>query len=96
MFDFRLDDDGQIQPADMGEPTQDFVMETCYPELDKAFTTAEWDETGTGYSIKGHDRIRGAVVLERTGFGSVSLPRKKLIRDQAARFRSEPELRACS
>jgi hypothetical protein len=29
MFDFRLDDDGQIELADMGEATQDYVMETC-------------------------------------------------------------------
>jgi hypothetical protein len=77
MFDFRLDDDGQIQLADMGEATQDFVMETCYPELDKAFTTAEWDETGTGYSVKGHERIREAVELERTRLWVSQPPAKK-------------------
>src|SRR6266851_3298849 len=43
MFDFRLDDDGQIELADIGEATHDYVMETCYPELDKAFAMADWD-----------------------------------------------------
>lgn len=66
MFDFRLDDDGQIELADMGEATHDWVMETCYPELDKAFATAEWDEAGAGYSLKGNERIRAAVQFERT------------------------------
>jgi len=65
MFDFRLDDDGQIELADMGEATQDYVMETCYPELDKALATAEWDEAGMGYSAKGNERIREAVEVER-------------------------------
>ena len=66
MFDFRLRDDGQIELADTGESTHDCIMETCYPELDKSFATAEWDETGLDYSEKGHQQIREAVELERT------------------------------
>jgi hypothetical protein len=66
MFDFRLDDDGQIELANVGEATHDHIMETCYPELDKALVTAEWDEAGEGYSAKGREYIREAVVLERT------------------------------
>jgi hypothetical protein len=41
-------------------------METCYPELDNAFATAEWDETGLDYSVKGREQIRAAVKLEST------------------------------
>ncbi|MGD1092668.1 MAG: hypothetical protein ABSB35_11855 [Bryobacteraceae bacterium] len=66
MFDFRLNDDGQFELADTGEVTHDCIMETCYPELDNAFATAEWDETGLDYSAKGRERIRAAVKLERT------------------------------
>jgi hypothetical protein len=66
MFDFRLTDDGQIELAGIGEGTHDFIMETCYPKLDKAFATAEWDEAGLGYTEKGHKQIREAVELERT------------------------------
>jgi hypothetical protein len=66
MFDFRLNDDGQIELADIGEGTHDCIMEACYPELDNAFATAEWDETGSDYSAKGRERIRATVELERT------------------------------
>ena len=65
MFDFRLDDDGQIELSDIGESTNDCIMDTCYPELNKAFATAEWDETGLGHSAKGREQIREAVKLER-------------------------------
>jgi hypothetical protein len=66
MFDFRLRDDGQIELADIGESTYDSIMEACYPELDKAFTSAEGDGTGLGYSDKGQEKIRQAIELERT------------------------------
>ena len=66
MFDFRLGDDGQIELADIGGSTHDCIMETCYPELKKAFATAEWDEAGLDYSEKGRKQIREAVELERT------------------------------
>jgi len=66
MFDFRLDDDGQIELADIGEATRACIMESCYPELDNAFATAEWEETGLDYSAKGREQIREAVEAERT------------------------------
>ena len=46
----------------------------CYPEFDKAFTTAEWDDAGQGYSNKGRAQIRKAVQLERTRLWSDRLP----------------------
>ena len=79
MFDFRLRDDGQIELLDIGESTHNCIMETCYPELDKAFASAEWDETGhgLGYSEKGHEQIRKAVELERTRLWSSQPPVKE-------------------
>jgi hypothetical protein len=65
MFDFRLDDEGQIELADIGEATQDHIMRTCYPELEKTLEAAEWDDTGLAYSAKSHDQIREAVESER-------------------------------
>src|SRR5215472_3042273 len=65
MFDFKLRDDGQLELADIGEATYDGITEACYPKLDNAFATAEWDETGLDYSAKGRERIREAVESER-------------------------------
>jgi hypothetical protein len=40
MFDFRLDDDGQIELANIGEATtHDHLMRTCYAELEKTQRT---------------------------------------------------------
>jgi hypothetical protein len=77
MFDFRLGDDGQIELANIGESTHDCIMETCYPELNKAFATAEWDETGLDHSEKGHKQIREAVESERTRLWDSQPPAKE-------------------
>ena len=55
----------------------DFVMETCYPELDKAQTTAELDEAGLEYSEKGQEQIRQAVESERTRLWNSQAPGKE-------------------
>ena len=60
MFDFRLRDDGEIELADIGGATRDLIMETCYPELDKAISTAEWDDDGSELSSSGQKQIRDA------------------------------------
>ena len=65
MFDFRLDDEGEIVLADIGEATHDHLMRTCYPELEKALETAEWDDTGVAYSADSRVRIQEAVESER-------------------------------
>jgi hypothetical protein len=77
MFDFRLGDDGQIELADIGGSTHDCIMETCYPELSKAFATAELDETGLGQSEEGHKQILEAVELERTRLWNRQPPAKE-------------------
>jgi hypothetical protein len=61
MFDFRLSDDGQIELAGIGEATQEYIMETCYPELQKTLNAAE----GTD-SEDSREQIRQAVERERT------------------------------
>src|SRR5580700_4513777 len=66
MFDFRLCDDGQIELASVGVSTRDCIMETCHPDLDKAFATAGWDDAGLDFSENGRKQIREAVELERT------------------------------
>jgi hypothetical protein len=76
MFDFRLNDSGEIELADIGGATDERIMEACYPELDKAFATAEWDESGADYSAKGRERIRAAVELERTRLLDTQPPAK--------------------
>jgi hypothetical protein len=77
MFDFRLRDDGQFELADIGGSTHDCIMETCYPELNKAFATAEWDETGQGHSANASEQIRTAVELERTRLWNSQPPAKE-------------------
>jgi len=77
MFDFRLCDDGRIELEDIGESTYDCVLQTCYPELNNAFATVEWDETGQDYSEKGRNQIREAVELERTRLWGNEPPAKE-------------------
>ena len=77
MFDFRLRDDGEIELADIGEATHDFIMETCYPELDKALSTAEWQDDGLTFSANGQKQIRYAVERERTRLWSSQPPAKE-------------------
>jgi hypothetical protein len=61
MFDFRLSDDGQIELAGIGEATEEYIMEACYPELQEALGTAEGDDSGDSQR-----QIRKAVERERT------------------------------
>ncbi len=77
MFDFRLSDDGQIELADIGESTRDCIVEACYPHLDKALATAEWDESGLDYSERGRKQIRGAVEVERKRLSGSQPPAKE-------------------
>lgn len=77
MFDFRLREDGEIELADIGEATHDFIMETCYPELDKALSTVEWQDDGLTFSANGQKQIRDAVERERTRLWSSQPPAKE-------------------
>ncbi len=94
MFDFRLDDEGHIVLADIGEATHDHIMRTCYPELEKTLQTAEWDDTGQAYSAEGCTRIRASgrvraeAALERSATGNGSANRD-WTRDSEADGRSK-------
>ena len=43
MFDFRLSDDGQVELAGIGEATEEYIMEVCYPELHETLIAVEGD-----------------------------------------------------
>jgi hypothetical protein len=77
MFDFRLRDDGEIELVDIGEPTYDFILGTCYLELEKALGAAESDENGSDFSSEGQRQIRDAVERERTRLWDGQSPAKK-------------------
>jgi len=77
MFDFRLRDDGGIELADIGEATYDFILGTCYPELEKALSASESDENGSDFSSEGQKQIRDAVERERTRLWDSQSPAKK-------------------
>src|SRR5215467_14170478 len=53
MFDFRLRNNGEIELSSIGEATDDFVMQTCYPELDKAIRSAERNDEDSDFSADG-------------------------------------------
>jgi hypothetical protein len=64
MFDFRLNDDGEIELAEVGEATLGYIMEKCYPVLDQALREAEVNAE-RGCSESNPDLILGAVMRER-------------------------------
>ena len=39
MIDFRLSDKGEIELAEFGEETADFIWDTCYPELERVLSS---------------------------------------------------------
>jgi hypothetical protein len=81
IFDFRLRDDGQIELAASGGSTHDGIMETCYPEVNKAFATVEWDEAGQGHSANGSEQIVKRLSWSGHDYGTASRHRKKPKRD---------------
>jgi len=69
MFDFRLSDDGQIELGGIGEATEEYIMETCYPELQKVFTEGDDSDVNQRH-------IREAVERERTRLWDIQPPAK--------------------
>jgi len=65
MFDFRLDDDGEIELTEVGEATQELIRRKCHPVLDAAFRDAEFNERG-GFTEESRQTIREAVKKERS------------------------------
>jgi hypothetical protein len=66
MIDFVLNDHGEIELAQFGEDTEDFVWERCYPELHELLSREDVvQQRGGEYSDGNKEAIRGAVEHER-------------------------------
>ena len=75
MFDFRLNDRGEIELSQISQYTEDFVREKCYPELQQIILDAIDDEGE--YKPGGLEQIRAAVHHERTRLWESSKPSKQ-------------------
>jgi hypothetical protein len=66
MVDFRLNDRGEIELAEFGEETAEFIWEKCYPELDQVLSSeVGLKHTGGQRSREAASKIRRAVEHER-------------------------------
>ena len=66
IFDFRLNDCGEIELGMVGSTTVDFIMEQCYPELEELLTVAETNDEDGQYTRAAREQIRVAVKTEQT------------------------------
>jgi hypothetical protein len=66
MVDFRLNDRGEIELAEFGEETTEFIWEKCYPELDQVLSSEDVLKHLSGKrSREAANKIRRAVEHER-------------------------------
>ncbi|MEX2261066.1 MAG: hypothetical protein WD696_03905 [Bryobacteraceae bacterium] len=66
MIDFRLNDRGEVEVAEFGEETAEFIWEKCYPELDQVLSSEDVLKHLSGkHSQKAASKIRKAVEHER-------------------------------
>ncbi len=66
MVDFRLNDRGEIELADLGEETADLIWDRCYPELDAVLSSDEvLRHRGGERNPEAAEKIRRAVEHER-------------------------------
>src|SRR5580700_6776998 len=77
MFDFRLDHDGRIELASIGESTEERIMKVCYPDLCKALATAEWDESGMTTRRRGTCKFGQRLSWNVRDYGTISRRRKR-------------------
>jgi len=71
MFDFGLDDRGEIVFNTTGEETREIIRKVCYPELDAVFAVLGDPETP-----EGKRQIRESVKLERSRLADTHPKRK--------------------
>jgi hypothetical protein len=64
MVDFRLNELGEIELGQFGEETEDFIWETCYPDLRTVLSNVG-PEDGGEYTAEAKESIRHAVQHER-------------------------------
>jgi hypothetical protein len=66
MIDFRLSDEGQIELAEFGEETAEFIWERCYPHLDQVLSGVDaLCHQGRGSARAASKKIRSAVEHEK-------------------------------
>jgi len=66
LVDFRLNDRGEIELADFGEETGEFIWEKCYPELDEVLSSEDiLKPLGGKRNREAANKIRRAVDHER-------------------------------
>jgi hypothetical protein len=65
MFDFRLNDRGEIELGQIGSDTENALREACYPELEEVIEDVDENEGGD-CTPERLERIRVAVEHERT------------------------------
>jgi len=65
MVDFRLNDAGEIELGQFGEETEQFIWETCYPDLYELLSSVV-PEDGGEYTAEARESIRQALEHERT------------------------------
>ena len=67
MVDFTLNDLGQIELNELGEETEEFIRDHCYPELEAVLSRDDVMPTDGGdYSTQAKEKIRQAVEREKT------------------------------
>jgi len=66
MIDFRLNDRGEIELAEFGEETAEFIWDHCYPELDEVLSSEDVSKHVSGKRKReAANKIRRAVEHER-------------------------------
>lgn len=66
MVDFRLNDQGEIELAEFGEETADFVWDHCYPELEGVLSSVDVTTDGRDRcNLRAARKIKKAVDHER-------------------------------
>ena len=66
MVDFRLNDQGEIELAEFGEETADFVWDCCYPELEAVLSSVDITPDGRDRcNLRAAGKIKKAVEHER-------------------------------
>ncbi len=75
MLDFKLTDGGEIELAEFGEETEEFIWEECYPELSEVLGSEDASKhLSKKRKEQAAERIRQAVEHERTRLWHAQIP----------------------
>jgi hypothetical protein len=90
LADFKLNDKGEFELERFSEAANEFIMETCYPELDLVLTDADRDDEG--YTATGMEQIHTAVKHERNRLYNRTPSRKKADTEAGRTLQSNRDL----